>query len=177
MEDSTNNVEAEQEKPEDIDFAGGLASTLSFLKSKNAVKDKSISEVNKERETVEVKKAAELNKLKLAISQRIHKESLEKDSNLRKLSNKERELFIKKELEQFKSLQGPEDIKHKLDNYKPEISLKYIDELGREMNTKEAYKHLSHQFHGKAPNKSKVEKKLKKFEQERNVQKNEKLLD
>lgn len=51
--------------------------------------------------------------------------------------------------------------------YKPNVELKYIDEHGRNMNQKEAFKHLSHQFHGKGSGKQKTEKLLKKIEDEK----------
>jgi len=51
--------------------------------------------------------------------------------------------------------------------YKPNVELKYIDDHGRSMNQKEAFKHLSHQFHGKGSGKQKTEKKLKKIEDEK----------
>lgn len=51
--------------------------------------------------------------------------------------------------------------------YKPDVQLKYVDEFGRHMNQKEAFKHLSHQFHGKGSGKQKTEKHLKKIEDEK----------
>ena len=48
--------------------------------------------------------------------------------------------------------------------YKPNVELKYHDEFGRSMNQKEAFKHLSHQFHGKGSGKQKTEKHLKRIE-------------
>ncbi len=51
--------------------------------------------------------------------------------------------------------------------YKPDVQLKYVDDHGRLMNQKEAFKHLSHQFHGKGSGKQKTEKYLKKIEDEK----------
>ncbi|KAI4210346.1 MAG: hypothetical protein LQ351_006795 [Letrouitia transgressa] len=51
--------------------------------------------------------------------------------------------------------------------YKPNVELKYIDEFGRHMDKKEAFKHLSHQFHGKGSGKMKTEKRLKRIEEEK----------
>ncbi|KAB8345887.1 hypothetical protein FH972_022942 [Carpinus fangiana] len=51
--------------------------------------------------------------------------------------------------------------------YKPNVDLKYVDEFGRSMNQKEAFKHMSHQFHGKGSGKQKTEKMLKKIEDEK----------
>ena len=53
-----------------------------------------------------------------------------------------------------------------LRNYKPEFKLEYNDEKGRLMNQKEAFRYMSHRFHGKGSGKLKTEKRKKKFEQE-----------
>lgn len=61
---------------------------------------------------------------------------------------------------------GPtSDFKEK-DNYKPNVKLDYIDDDGHLLNAKEAFRYLSHKFHGKGPGKNKVEKRMKKNEQE-----------
>lgn len=52
-------------------------------------------------------------------------------------------------------------------NYKPNVELKYTDDLGRSLDQKEAFKHLSHQFHGKGSGKGKTEKRLKKMDDEK----------
>ncbi len=44
---------------------------------------------------------------------------------------------------------------------------KYIDEFGRKMDKKEAFKHLSHQFHGKGSGKQKTEKHLKRIDDDK----------
>lgn len=51
--------------------------------------------------------------------------------------------------------------------FRPDVELKYVDDLGRRLNQKEAFKHLSHQFHGKGSGKGKTEKRLKKIEDEK----------
>ncbi|XP_059614220.1 U4/U6.U5 tri-snRNP-associated protein 1 [Phlebotomus argentipes] len=61
---------------------------------------------------------------------------------------------------------GPSsDFKEK-DGFKPNVKLEYIDDGGRVLNAKEAFRYLSHKFHGKGPGKNKIEKRLKKSEQE-----------
>ena len=50
-------------------------------------------------------------------------------------------------------------------NYKPEVKLDYIDEKGHEMNEKEAFRYLSHRFHGKGSGKKKTEKQYKKIKE------------
>lgn len=51
-------------------------------------------------------------------------------------------------------------------NYKPDVKLEYVDDNGRMLNQKEAFRVLSHKFHGKGPGKNKIDKRMKKLEQE-----------
>ncbi|EOA90682.1 hypothetical protein ACJQWK_11414 [Exserohilum turcicum] len=51
--------------------------------------------------------------------------------------------------------------------YTPNIELKYVDEHGRQMNQKEAFKQLSHQFHGKGSGNTKTKKHLEKIAAEK----------
>jgi U4/U6.U5 tri-snRNP-associated protein 1 len=44
-----------------------------------------------------------------------------------------------------------------------DIAIQYHDEFGNVISAKEAYKQLSHRFHGKGPGKNKEEKRLKKI--------------
>ncbi|XP_022087615.1 U4/U6.U5 tri-snRNP-associated protein 1-like [Acanthaster planci] len=53
------------------------------------------------------------------------------------------------------------DFKEK-DSYKPDVQLKYVDDKGREINQKEAFRILSHRFHGKGSGKMKTDKRAKK---------------
>ncbi|KAI1753661.1 SART-1 protein [Xylaria castorea] len=52
-------------------------------------------------------------------------------------------------------------------DYKPSVDLKYVDEDGRLLGQKDAFKHLSHAFHGKGSGKGKTDKRLKKIEDEK----------
>lgn len=52
-------------------------------------------------------------------------------------------------------------------DYKPNVNITYHDEFGRDQTLKEAYKQLSHTFHGKGSGTKKTEKRLKKIEEER----------
>uniref|UniRef100_A0A8C1ASN1 U4/U6.U5 tri-snRNP-associated protein 1 n=2 Tax=Cyprinus carpio TaxID=7962 RepID=A0A8C1ASN1_CYPCA len=58
-----------------------------------------------------------------------------------------------------------QDFKEK-DNYKPEIKIEYVDESGRKLTPKEAFRQLSHRFHGKGSGKMKTERRMKKLEEE-----------
>ena len=52
-------------------------------------------------------------------------------------------------------------------DYKPDVSIDYHDEFGRKLSQKEAWKQLSHVFHGKAPGHKAQEKRLRRIEEER----------
>lgn len=58
-----------------------------------------------------------------------------------------------------------QDFKEK-DSYKPDIKIEYVDESGRKLTPKEAFRQLSHRFHGKGSGKMKTEKRMKKLEEE-----------
>ena len=51
--------------------------------------------------------------------------------------------------------------------YRPAVHLRYVDDDGRDMTPKEAFKAMSHAFHGKGSGKQKTEKRLKKIEDEK----------
>ena len=51
---------------------------------------------------------------------------------------------------------GPtSDFKEK-EGFKPNVKLEYIDDDGHVLCAKEAFRYLSHKFHGKGPGKNKV---------------------
>ncbi|KAJ2456818.1 hypothetical protein GGI02_006209, partial [Coemansia sp. RSA 2322] len=52
-------------------------------------------------------------------------------------------------------------------DYKPQVALEYVDDTGRQLTTKEAYKQLSHAFHGNYSGKNKIDKVMAKRDRER----------
>ncbi|XP_034739495.1 U4/U6.U5 tri-snRNP-associated protein 1 [Etheostoma cragini] len=58
-----------------------------------------------------------------------------------------------------------QDFKDK-DGYKPDVKIEYVDESGRRLTPKEAFRQLSHRFHGKGSGKMKTERRMKKLEEE-----------
>ena len=84
-----------------------------------------------------------------------------------KMSNRDRELYAKQQneaRERYLNQLLDDEFRR---NYKPTVELRYTDEFGRSMNQKEAFKHMSHMFHGKGSGKQKTEKRLKKIEDEK----------
>ncbi|KAI0987139.1 hypothetical protein GJ496_001715 [Pomphorhynchus laevis] len=51
-------------------------------------------------------------------------------------------------------------------NYRPAVTLEYLGEDGRKMSMKEAFRYLSHRFHGKGSGKRKTEKRMLKIREE-----------
>lgn len=58
-----------------------------------------------------------------------------------------------------------QDFKEK-DLYRPDVKIEYVDESGRKLTPKEAFRQLSHRFHGKGSGKMKTERRMKKLEEE-----------
>ncbi|XP_058496520.1 U4/U6.U5 tri-snRNP-associated protein 1 [Solea solea] len=58
-----------------------------------------------------------------------------------------------------------QDFKDK-DGYRPDVKIEYVDESGRRLTPKEAFRQLSHRFHGKGSGKMKTERRMKKLEEE-----------
>ncbi|XP_053575970.1 U4/U6.U5 tri-snRNP-associated protein 1 [Bombina bombina] len=58
-----------------------------------------------------------------------------------------------------------QDFKEK-DGYKPDVKIEYVDETGRKLCPKEAFRQLSHRFHGKGSGKMKTERRMKKLDEE-----------
>ncbi|CCE78876.1 Piso0_000910 [Millerozyma farinosa CBS 7064] len=172
-----NDSEAPQEnlepkkadEEEKISFNSGLSSTLNFLRSRNILNDSSASTSDNARVKQEMSKEAELLKLKISIEERLVREELESNKGFMNKPRDERENLIKSLLEQRlaeKNIvsQDKRAADNKISaNYNPSVKLSYRDEMGNILSQKEAYKQLSHKFHGVNPGKANIDKKLKRM--------------
>lgn len=77
---------------------------------------------------------------------------------LKEMRNKEQERLDR---------QWSKDYVESMKDYKPQVKLEYVDEAGRQLTTKEAYKQLSHAFHGHYSGKNKIDKVNQRRERER----------
>ena len=66
---------------------------------------------------------------------------------------------------------GPTQTFSEKKGYKPSVNLEYIDDSGRSMTSKEAFRYLSHKFHGKGSGKLKTEKRHRKVMEEKLMEK------
>lgn len=82
-----------------------------------------------------------------------------------KMRDEERERLRERGRDRDRERYNPNAFREKSD-YKPDVKLEYVDEQGRLMNPKEAFRYLSHKFHGKIPGKLKTEKRQKKVSED-----------
>lgn len=165
------------EAPEDLTTTGvedekyvaqGIGATLSLLKERNIIEaDNKGAEKNahfRQRELF----LAEQARLVAQVDEDA-KRQRERDRAsgfLDRLSARDREDYSRKQNaeREFKLSSIRANL---LKKYKFNVELKYVDDQGRHLNQKEAFKELSHQFHGKTSGKGKTDKKLSKIEQEK----------
>lgn len=146
----------------------GLGATLSMLRQRGLVKETDSSENNTltrvRQQFLQDKKDREAEAERRARQQR---ERDRASGKLDRMSAREREEHARWENKQRDQQEARQVAEIFNKEYKPDVQLKYVDEFGRSMNQKEAFKHLSHQFHGKGSGKMKTEKRLKKIEDEK----------
>lgn len=186
MEKSYNDIEddedlqarLEQEKSgpgmtatgleEETTLDQGLGSTLSMLKQRGLVTaadgaSKNSTLRDRQRFLVE-KKQRETDAERRARTQR---ERDRTSGKLDRMSARDREEYARWENKQRDQQESRITAEIFNREYKPDVNLNYVDEFGRQMSQKEAFKELSHQFHGKGSGKMKTEKRLKKIEDEK----------
>ncbi|KAI0091284.1 SART-1 protein [Irpex rosettiformis] len=138
-------------------FSTGMAATLNILRSQGVLAAPGADQ--KERERVQLQRDLWLADYRRMVAHRELEKTRarggNKDQATREYENRLREQQeARQNLESFK-------------NYKPDVNIVYYDEFGRELTPKEAWKALSHKFHGKGSGKMKTEKRLKKIAEER----------
>ena len=146
----------------------GLGATLSMLSQRGLIKqtkDTDINALHRERHRF----LAEKQKREAALEAKARQQR-ERDratGKLDRMSAREREEYARQENKMRDQLESRQMTEIFNREYKPDVQLKYVDEFGRSMNQKEAFKHLSHQFHGKGSGKQKTEKHLKRIDDDK----------
>lgn len=146
----------------------GVAATLNLLRQRGQIQEAGGSELNK-RHVEHQRFLAEKQKMETDAEMRakLQRERDRRSGRLEHMSAREREAMAQKANQDRDRLESRRMAEIFNKEYKPNVELNYIDEFGRRMNQKEAFKHLSHQFHGKGSGKQKTEKRLKKIEEEK----------
>ncbi|KAF8071950.1 SART-1 family-domain-containing protein [Lyophyllum atratum] len=137
-------------------FSSGMASTLNILRQQGILAAPGTDQ--KEREKTQLQRDVWLADQRRRVAQRelerLQSRGGNKDQAQREYENRMREQQEARDnLDAFK-------------NYKPDVNIVYYDEFGRSLTPKEAWKALSHKFHGKGSGKMKTEKRLKKIAEE-----------
>lgn len=134
-----------------------MASTLKILRQQGIIATPSSEVIDRERTQLNRDRwlAEHRHRLAQRELERLRSRGTGKDQATREYENRQREQQEAREaLEAFK-------------DYKPDVDIKYHDEFGRVLTTKEAWKALSHKFHGKGSGRMKTEKRLKKIAEEK----------
>jgi len=146
----------------------GLGSALNLLKQRGLIKETDASDKNtlyKDRQKFIIE--ARLREHQDEQKARMQRERDRNSGKMVNMSVKEREDHARwqnTQREHQSSIQAAATFNKE---YKPDVNIKYVDDDGRLMNQKEAFKHLSHQFHGKGSGKLKTEKHMKKVAEEK----------
>ncbi|KAI9741262.1 MAG: hypothetical protein M1834_002978 [Cirrosporium novae-zelandiae] len=162
--DVSGSTGLEEEAP----VSGGLGNTLKMLRGRGVIKDNDsslLNEIQRERQKFLADKTH--REAQFEARARAQRERDRASGKLANMSARDREEYARWEnraRDQAESRQIADIFNRE---YKPDVQLKYVDEFGRDMDAKEAFKHLSHQFHGKGSGKMKQEKRLKKIEDEK----------
>ncbi|KAK9369340.1 SART-1 protein [Lipomyces kononenkoae] len=167
--DENNEVSTTGLEEEAVLSSVGLGATLSMLRSRGLLKTPDEQDVERQRiqrENMKWRISMAKHKAQSEMELKAQREADRKSGKYDGLTQKEREEAAQRE-NQMRQLAEAREAQKRFKNYKPEIKLEYKDEFGRVMGQKEAFKHLSHQFHGKGSGKGKTEKRLKKIEDER----------
>lgn len=149
-------------------MGSGIGASLSMLRKRGLVQDTNAGDQNAKDRAREQFLAE--NRELIAEYDAKTKEQRERDRRSGKfdrMSARERDAYAAQQNQQREAYLARLQAEHFARSYKPDVKLRYNDEFGREMSAKEAFKHLSHQFHGKGSGKQKTEKRLKKIEDEK----------
>ncbi|UZJ52963.1 hypothetical protein CBS101457_002283 [Exobasidium rhododendri] len=167
-EGGTNGVKGDEDAddestaPEPL-VSGGMAGALSLLRQQGLLSEVTVEQKERERKQKEYdawlatrRFEDRVREAELAASKA---QGSAKDQATREYENRMRELEdAKRAQEKFK-------------NYTPDIEIKYTDEFGRTLNYHEAWKRLSHVFHGKLPGQKKQEQRIQRIMDEKKREK------
>lgn len=178
MKDATDDYDARATSPplpdiplgveEEKRVDQGMGAALALLRERHLVDDQGAADkLEKIRQHEQFLNELRLRMAKFDEDTRAQRERDRASGKLDRMSQKEREEWGRHQ-NQLRE-QHEAKIRNQLFNekYKPTVELKYNDEDGREMNTKEAFKYMSHKFHGKGSGNAKTAKKLKKLAEEK----------
>ncbi|KAF2256748.1 hypothetical protein BU26DRAFT_28687 [Trematosphaeria pertusa] len=146
----------------------GLGATLALLRQRGVIENSDGGDKNaqfRERQKFladkqRAEEAAERLRKK-------HRESERHSTRWQTMTPREREEWARKNNVAADQLESRKLAEIFNKEYKPTVELNYTDDFGRQLNQKEAFKMLSHQFHGKGSGNTKTKKHLDKIAAEK----------
>ncbi|OUM58068.1 hypothetical protein PIROE2DRAFT_21404 [Piromyces sp. E2] len=159
---SNTGIAALEEEPL---ISSGMAATVSLLLQKGIVNPVTKEELEKERLQIEKEKWLNEQKLNDLIKERRKQKDRDRKDRHRSSRDRDRDRDYDRD-DIYRERERAREAEKKFKNYKPVVNIEYHDEFGRTLTQKEAFRQLSHKFHGKTSGKLKTEKRLKKLEEE-----------
>ena len=146
----------------------GIGSTLNLLTQRGLLKTAASGDFNSQyRERQRFLHQKQQRETEAQRKARLQREADRASGRFANMNRSERDMHAQRENAQRDQQDSRQMAEIFNREYKPNVDLKYVDEFGRHMDQKEAFKHMSHQFHGKGSGKQKTEKRLKKIEDEK----------
>ncbi|EMC95093.1 hypothetical protein BAUCODRAFT_131959 [Baudoinia panamericana UAMH 10762] len=153
---------------EDTLSGAGTAGTLALLRKRGLLSDASSSDLSaKERQRAHFLATKQHLIDAYDAEAKAQRQRDRESGRFTRMTNRERDEYARKENDRRETYIAKLLADMFNAEYRPDVKLRYHDEYGREMGVKEAFKHLSHMFHGKGSGKQKTEKRLKKIEDEK----------
>ncbi|KAF5607210.1 U4 tri-snRNP-associated snu66 [Fusarium subglutinans] len=177
-----DDAEVAEEKPqsssvEELDEAGveeekavgaGMGAALALLRERGLVEDtRGDAEYTSLRNREDFLAKKRLLEEELDEQARAQRERDRTSGKLDRMSVREREEWARQQNTWRDQQQSRRMAELFSAGYKPNVDIKYTDDHGRSLDHKEAFKYMSHKFHGKGSGKGKTEKRLKKIEDEK----------
>ncbi|KAH8550931.1 SART-1 protein [Umbelopsis sp. PMI_123] len=150
----------------------GMAATLALLNQKGFIAKPTDDQLQRERQAGDRLKWIAEQKRKDAQRERERERERVRDKERDRGRegrgrDYEREREHEREVEkERKERERMKEYEQRMKDYKPDVNIEYTDEFGKVMTPKEAYRVLSHKFHGKTSGKAKTEKRIRKMQEE-----------
>jgi len=149
----------------------GLGAALKMLQQRGVV-DRASEETTQKLEQQRQNMAwlAEKRRKDALREAQLRREKIEGREKMKNMSARERERTLEEENRRRTKHEAAAEF-DKFKEFKPDVHLHYKDEFGRDMTPKEAFRQMSHQFHGKGSGVIKSEKRLKRIQEEQEREK------
>ncbi|KAJ3117470.1 hypothetical protein HDU96_006707 [Phlyctochytrium bullatum] len=179
--DEPDHVEQPTALAEEPLVSRGLGATMALLAQKGFL-EKASPDL-KEREEKQLKKQKWLAEQRLKDKLREIEKAKEKARNKAKGGKAGGYIDERKQEEEQRAAERKrmKELEDRFKDYNPDVNIKYTDQFGNNLDAKEvrprvlksndqAFRYLSHKFHGKTSGKMKTEKRLRKKEEELKLQ-------